>query len=191
MSADRPAQSEARRLQKQFEREKLMGLALSRDGVDDVGRARALGELRASWLRQRSEARINRERACEGLPPLSPKERARAVDQGLDDLFNGLGQRLMQADDPVEAAKKLFQPRHPRGRKVKHAERDLALAVEVAKLRIGEASLEGAIAAVAASGPLSEDRIRQIYLAQEHRHGRAAICLLARSGAAKLEDVRI
>jgi hypothetical protein len=66
----------------------------------------------------------------------------------------------------VEAAKKLFQPAHPRGPKVKHAERDLGLAVEIEKLRIGGGSLESAIADVAESRGLSEDRIRQVYRAQ-------------------------
>lgn len=169
-----------------------MRLALLRDGVDDAGRARALGELRALWLRQQSDAaRIDRERACKVPPPLSPEERARAVDPGLDDLFKGLGQRIMQADDPVEAVAKLFQPADLRGPKVKHAERDLALAVEVEKLRIGGAALESAIAAVAESRGLSEDRIRQIYRAQVRVLSRAAIRLLARSGGAKLADVRI
>ena len=192
MSAGRFPQSEARRLKEQFEREKLMHLALLQDGVDDAGRARALGELRALWLQQRSgAARIDRERACKGLPPLSPEERARAVDPGLDDLFKGLGQRIMQADDPVEAVKKLFQPADPRGPKVKHAQRDLALAVEVEKLRIGGVSLESAIAEVAESRRLSEGRIRQIYRAKVLMDGRAAIRLLARSGVDKLEDIRI
>jgi hypothetical protein len=185
-------QSEVRRMREQFEREELMHFALLRDGVDDVGRARALRALQALWLRHRSEAaRVDRERACKGLPPRSPEERARAVDQGLDDLFKGLGQRIMQADDPAEAAKKLFQPAHPRGRKVKHDGRDLALAVQVEKLRLGRVSLENAIDTVAGSRRPREDRIRQIYRAQVRKHGLAAIRLLARSGAAKLEDVRI
>jgi len=163
---------DVRCLQEQFEREELMRLALLTDGVDDVGRARALETLRALWCRHRA---------------------ARAVDPGLDDLFKGLGQRIMQADDIAEAAKKLFQPAGPRGAKVKHAERDLALAVEVEKLRIGGASLESAIAAVAGCrASLSEDRIQQIYWAQVHKQrykGRWG--LRARFYAAKLEGVRI
>jgi hypothetical protein len=192
LSAGLPPHAEARRLQQHFEFDELMRLARLSDRVDDAERARALRELRPLWLRQRLEAvRIERERACKGLPALSREEHARAVDPALDDLFKGLGQRIMQADDPVEAVKKLFQPAGPRGPKVKHDERDSALAVEVEKLRIGGASLESATGAIAESRRLSEDRIRQIYRAQVRIQGRAAIRLLARSGATKLEDVRI
>jgi len=162
---------DARCLQEQFKREELMRLALLPDGVDDAGRARALGFLRALWRRRRA---------------------ARVVDPGLDNLFKGLGQRIMQADDPAEAANKLFQPADPRGPKVKHAKRDLAVAVEVEKLRIDGTSLEGAIATVVESHDLSEDRIRQIYWAQVHKQSyKGRWGLRARLYAAKLDGVQI
>ena len=227
MSVCRPLRVDACRLQERAEREGLMRLALLRNRVNDAARACALIELHALYLRQlTSENRITRKRARKRFPPLSPAGRGRVLDLRLEDLFKGIGLRIVRSPDPVDAARRLFQPENRRGPKIKNAARDLAVAVDVEKARITAeearieakragieakearigggkvrtrrekartegASLEDVIAAVARSRRRSEDRIRQVYRAQALIHGRPALRLLARSGKAKLEDVRI
>lgn len=187
MAKGLPAKSDARHLFQSLKREELFLLARLPDGKDDERRARAIRSLHRLYLRQKkAEAR-----ARIGPPPTSPAGRSAVVDLQLADLFKGLGQRIVQSNDPAEKARKLFHPPRRRGPKVKNSERDLSIAIEVQKLRISGKTREKAIFEVADMTGLDTEAVRRIVKDQDAAHGQAGIRLLASSGKTKFEEVEI
>jgi hypothetical protein len=185
MAKSPPAKSDERRLFRRLNREELFRLARLRDGEDDEARAHAIHTLhrlyRLYLRRKKAEART----------PVSPRQAA-TVDWPLEDLFKGLGQRIINSNDPAEKARKLFHPPQRRGPKIKNSERDLIIAIEVQKLRISGKTREGAIFAVAERTRLDSEAVRRIVKDQDAAHGgAAAIRLLARSGKTKVGEVKI
>ena len=132
MAKGPPATSDARRLFQRLKREKLLRLAYLRNGEDDEGRARAIRTLHRLYRRQLARWRLVVDAASlaafadeEGFlplssPPIRPSSReARTaiVDRQLDDLFKGLGECITRAENPIDAARILFEPSKKRGRK--------------------------------------------------------------------------
>lgn len=198
--------SDARRLIQRLRREELLRDALLRDGEDDEGRGRAVRTLHKLYTRQLVRWRLVVDAASlaavadeEGLlpswsPPIRPSSReARAaiIDRRLEDLFKGLGQRIIQSKNPVEAARKLFHPPQRRGPKVKNAERDLVIAVEVQKLRFRgkKTSREQAIFEVAETQGIDSEAVRRAVREQDAAHNHKTIEWLARAGKTKVEEL--
>jgi hypothetical protein len=205
MTETLPPQYCVRRPFQRFWRDERFRLAQLPDGEDDEGRARAIRKLHRLYRLQlvRWEQVIKAIalaiRADEkGLlpywasPPLRPpsrEARAAIVDHRLDDLFNGLGERICRSNDPVAAAKKLFRPMRRRGPKVKNAERDLSIALEVQKLRLSGETREAAIFEVACTRDLDSEAVRRIVRDQDAAHGHDRIKWLARAGKTKPEEL--
>jgi hypothetical protein len=175
-----------------FKREELFRLARLHNGEDDERRARALRTLHRLYLRQRkAEARAFETHVKLGRAPVSPAGAGAMVGQDLEDLFKGLGQRVVQSKNPAEAARKLFHPPQRRGPKVKNAERDLVIAVEVQKLRFRakKTSREKAIFEVAETRGVDSEAVRRIVKEQDAAHNHKTIEWLARAGKTKVEEL--
>jgi hypothetical protein len=200
------SQFDGRRLMQRSRREELFRLALLRDAEDDERRGRAVRTLHRLHTRQLMRWRLVVDAASlaafaneEGLlpswsPPIRPSSReARAaiIDRRLEDLFKGLGQRIIQSKNPAEAARKLFHPPQRRGPKVKYAERDLVIAVEVQKLRFRgkKTSREKAIFEVAETRGVDSEAVRRIVKEMDADYNHKTIEWLARAGKTKVEEL--
>jgi hypothetical protein len=183
-------QFDGRRLLQRRRREELFRLARLSNGEDDEGRGRAIRTLHRLYLRRKkAEARAHETHATLD-PPVSPGLGGRDVDRGLEDLFKGLGQRIIQSEDPAETAQKLFHPPGRRGPKVRYAKRDLVIAVEVQKLRFGEnATREHAIFKVAEAWGLDSEAVRRIIKEQDAAHNHKTIEWLARANKTTVEEL--
>jgi len=136
----------ALRPRQQIRREELFRRARFPDGENDGQRASAVHTLHRLYLRQCAMWRTIVDAATLAieadekglLPPTSPPinpplygEPAAIIDRRLEDLFNGLGVRICRSKDPVEAAKKLFQPEKRRGPKIRNDQRDFDMAATI------------------------------------------------------------
>jgi hypothetical protein len=209
-----PAKSDAHRLFQRRKRDSLFRLAYLRNGEDDGGRAHAIRTLHRLYRRQLARWRLVVEASSlvafadeQGLLPLwsspirpsSREARAAIIDRQLEDLFDGIGLRVVRSKDPVAAAKQLFEPKRKPGSRIKYDDRDFDIAVTIERklwvwvwvwvwrkrrlrLRLDREkgkTLEEAIAEVASVEELEESRVRKIYYAQRKKHTELGIIVEA------------